>query len=122
MNSITPFNLRHAVSVECSPVHDFVGQNWPALQNAASLLGGSSASQEANRLFDDFSSNAKIGPHTQRRLDHLMRLPELDDDAVNDNILLNVVHSSNPIVEEICLLCDGLRHASEQASHICGLL
>jgi hypothetical protein len=47
---------------------------------------------------------------------------ELDDDAVNDTVLLNVIHPSNPIVEEICLLCDGLRHASEQASHICGLL
>ena len=113
MNSITPFDLRHAVSAHRSPVHEYVAQNWPALRNSAALLGGQRAAQEADRLFDDLLHYAKIEPCTQRRLDRLLRL--LDLDGVDDNVLLNVIHPSNPIVEGICLLCDGLRDASEQA-------
>jgi hypothetical protein len=112
MNSITPFDLRHAVSAHRSPVYEYVAKNWPALRNAAALLGGQRAAQEAERLFEDLLGYAKIGLYTQRRLDRLLRLLELD--GVDDHILLNVVHPSNPIVEELCLLCDGLRDASEQ--------
>jgi xanthine/CO dehydrogenase XdhC/CoxF family maturation factor len=63
MNSITPFDLRFAVSAERSPIHEFVAQNWPALRNAASLLGGPRAAQEADRLFDDLATHATIGIH-----------------------------------------------------------
>lgn len=111
MNSITPFDLRHAVSAHRSPVHNYVARNWPALRNAAALLGGQRAAQEADRLFDDLSEYAQIGPFTQRRLDRLLRLLGLD--GVDDSILMNVIDPSDPIIEELCLLCDGLRHASE---------
>ncbi len=114
MNSITPFDLRNAVFAKSSPVHDFVAENWPALRNAAALLGGQQAVQEADRLFDDLATHMTIGIHAKRRLERMMRRLELDDDSVSEHVLLNVIDPSDPIVDELCLLADGLRHASEQ--------
>jgi hypothetical protein len=108
MNSITPFDLCHAVSVHRSPVHEYVAHNWPALRNATALLGGQRAAQEADRLFDDLATHATIGIHARRRL-------ELDDDLVSEDVLMNVIDPSDPIVDEICLLADGLRNSLEQA-------
>jgi hypothetical protein len=116
MNSITPFDLRHAVPAHRSPIHEFVAQNWPALRNAAALLGGQRATQEADRLFDDLATHATIGIHARRRLERMMRRLELDEDIVSDNILLNVIDPSDPIIDELCLLADGLRNSSEQAA------
>jgi hypothetical protein len=115
MNSITPIDLRHAVLAQRSPVHEFVAQNWPALRNAAALLGGQRAAQEADRLFDDLAAHTMIGTHTRRRLDRMMRRLELDDNVISEDVLLNAIDPSAPIVEELCLLSDGLRHASQQA-------
>jgi hypothetical protein len=115
MNSITPFDLRHAVLAQRNPVHDFVAQNWPELRNAAALLGGQCAAQEADRLFDDMATHATIGIHARRRLERMMRRLELDDDLVSEDVLLNVIDPSDPIVDEICLLADGLRNSLEQA-------
>jgi hypothetical protein len=121
MNSITPFDLRHAVSAHRSPVHEYVAQNWPALRNAAALLGGQRAAQEADRLFDDLATHATIGIHAKRRLERMMRRLELDEDIVSEDVLLNVINPFDPVVDQLCLLADGLRYASEEASHICGL-
>jgi hypothetical protein len=115
MNSITPFDLRFAVSAERSPIHEFVAQNWPALRNAASLLGGPRAAQEADRLFNDLATHATIGIHARRRLERMMRRLELDDDSVSEDVLMNVIDPSDPIVDELCLLADGLRNSLEQA-------
>jgi hypothetical protein len=115
MNSITPFDLRHAVSVHRSPVHEYVAHNWPALRNATALLGGQRAAQEADRLFDDLATHATIGIHARRRLERMMRRLELDDDLVSEDVLMNVIDPSDPVVDEICLLADGLRNSLEQA-------
>ena len=115
MNSITPFELRFAVSTERSPIHEFVAQNWLALRNAASLLGGPRAAQEADRLFNDLATHATIGIHARRRLERMMRRLELDDDSVSEDVLMNVIDPSDPIVDELCLLADGLRNSLEQA-------
>ncbi|WP_169788536.1 hypothetical protein [Litoreibacter arenae] len=102
-------------------MHDFVAQNWPALRNAAALLGGRRAAQEADRLFDDLTAHATIGIHARRRLERMMRRLELDEDIVSEDTLLNAVDPSDPIVDELCLLADGLREASAQADLSSGL-
>jgi hypothetical protein len=114
MNSITPFDLRRAVSAHRSPVHEYVAHNWPALRNAAALLGGQRAAQEADRLFDDLATHATIDIHAKRRLERMMRRLELDDDIVSEDILLDVLDAANPVVEELCLLADGLRDAADR--------
>jgi hypothetical protein len=121
MNSITPFDLRHAVSAHRSPVHEYVAQNWPALRNAAALLGGQRAAREADRLFDDLATQVTIGLHAKRRLERMIRRLKLDDDIVSEDVLLDLIDPSDPVVDELCLLCDGLRHASEQTELSPGL-
>jgi hypothetical protein len=44
----------------------------------------------------------------------MMRRLELDDDSVSEDVLLYVIDPSDPVVDEICLLADGLRHAVDQ--------
>jgi len=121
MNSTTPFDLRYAVLALRSPVHEFVEQNWPALRNAASFLGGQRAAQEADRLFDDLANHATIGIHTKRRLERMMRRLELDEDIVNESVLLELINQLDPVVDQLCLLADGLRHACDEANNTCEL-
>jgi hypothetical protein len=111
MNALSTFHLHEATRVHHTPIHAFVEQNWPALRNAAELLGGRVAIQEVERLFDDLSSSLKIGIHTQRRLDRLVRLFELDDEVVSDDHWVHRINPCDPIVAELCLLLDGLKHA-----------
>jgi hypothetical protein len=112
MNSITPFDMRVAATAVRTPLHDFVEKNAPALRNAAGVIGGGGAAQTVNRLFDDLSAKPRIGVHTQRRVDLLMRILELDDAVVDDDFFLTMIDPTDPMVEEICLLADGLRDAS----------
>ncbi|MCA1777666.1 MAG: hypothetical protein LC676_19265 [Loktanella sp.] len=114
MNSITPFDMRVAPTAVGTPLHDFVEKNAPALRNAAAVIGGRGAVQTVNRLFDDLSSKPSIGVHTQRRVDRLIRLFELDDAVVDDDFFLTI-DPFDPIVEEICLLADSLRDASRRS-------
>jgi hypothetical protein len=103
--------LYDTTSVRRTPIHDFVEQHWHALRNAAELLGGRRAVLEAERLFDDLSRSLKIGIHTQRRIDRLVRLFELDDEVVSDDHWVHRINPCDPIVSELCLLLDGLKHA-----------
>jgi hypothetical protein len=121
MNSITPFDLRHVVLAQRSPIHEFVDQNWFALRNSAVLLGGQRAAQEADRLFDDLANHATIGIHTKRRLERMMRRLELDEEIVSEDVLFEAINPFDPVVDQLCLLADGLRHASDEANHVCGL-
>jgi hypothetical protein len=111
MNALSTFHLHEATRVHPTPIHAFVEQNWPALRNAAELLGGRRAIQEVERLFDDLSRSLKIGIHAQRRIDRLVRLLELDDEVVSDNYWVHCINPTDPIVAELCLLLDGLKHA-----------
>ncbi len=115
MNSITPFDMRVAAEAVRTPLHDFVEKNAPALRNAAAMIGGRGAVQTVNRLFDDLSTKPGIGVHTQRRVDRLLRLFELDDAGVDNDFFLTIIDPTDPMVEEICLLADGLRDASQRS-------
>jgi len=114
MNAVSTFDIHDATSVCRTPIHEFFEQNWSALRNAAEFLGGRCAVLEAERLFEDLSHSLKIGVHTWRRLERMMRRLELDDDRASGDGLLHVIDPSDPIVDEICLLADGLRHAIDQ--------
>jgi hypothetical protein len=114
MNAVSTFDIHDATSVCRTPIHEFFEQNWSALRNAAEFLGGRCAVLEAERLFEDLSHSLKIGVHTWRRLERMMRRLELDDDRASGDGLLHVIDPSDPIVDEICLLADGLRNAIDQ--------
>jgi len=111
MNVLSTLHLHEATRVHPTPIHAFVEQNWPALRNAAELLGGRRAVLEVERLFDALSRSLKIGIHTQRRIDRLVRLFELDDEVVSDDHWVHRINPCDPIVSELCLLLDGLKHA-----------
>ncbi|WP_415182547.1 hypothetical protein [Phaeovulum sp.] len=111
MNALSTLDLRDATSVCRTPIHDFVEHHWPALRHAADFLGGRRAIAEADRLFGDLARSFEIGTHTRRRIERLIRLLELDDEVVSGDHMLTLVNPSDPIVEELCLLLDGLRQA-----------
>jgi phosphoribosylformimino-5-aminoimidazole carboxamide ribonucleotide (ProFAR) isomerase len=115
MNANSTFDMNNATSVCPSPIHEFVEQHWPALRNAAELLGGRRSIQEVERLFDDLSRSLTIGIHTQRRIDRLVRLLELDDEVVSVDHRLQCIHPADPIIAELGLLLDGLKHAQAAA-------
>ena len=117
MNALSNFNQHGLTRVYSTPIHEFVEQNWHALRNAAELLGGSRAVREIERLFDDLSRSLKIGIHTQRRIDRLVRLLELDDQVVSDEHWVNWIDLCHPIVSELCVLLDGLKHAQAALSN-----
>jgi hypothetical protein len=98
MNAVSTFDIHDAASVCRTPIHEFFEQNWSALRNAAKFLGGRSAVLEAERLFEDLSHSLKIGVHTWRRLERMMRRLELDDDSVSEDVLLYVIDPSDPVV------------------------
>lgn len=106
MNALSNFNQHGLTRVYSTPIHEFVEQNWHALRNAAELLGGRRAVREIERLFDDLSRSLKIGIHTQRRIDRLVRLLELDDEH-----WVNCIDPCDTVVSELCLLLDGLKNA-----------
>jgi hypothetical protein len=67
------------------------------------------ATQEADRLFDDLATQATTGIHAKRRLERMIQRLELDDDIVSEDVLLNAIDLSDPVIDELCLLADGLR-------------
>jgi hypothetical protein len=117
MNALSTSYLHEATRVHPTPIHAFVEQNWSALRNAAELLGGRRTIQEVERLFDDLSHSLKIGIHTRRRIDRLVRLLELDDEVVSDEHWVHCINPCDPIVSELCLLLDGLKHAQAAIIH-----
>lgn len=124
MNSVTPFNLRHSHAVDTArtadatqkvnvPLCHFVAENQSGLRHAAHLLGGSVAARNFDAIAESLS-NATITRSTRSRLRALLGLLTLEHVHDMDRIeagLFSQIDPSDPIVDEICLLADGLRSA-----------
>lgn len=115
MNAFSALDPCDAISVRRTPIHDFVEHHQHALRHAASFLGGKRAVGEIDRLHSDLAGDFAISIHTRRRIERLIRLLELDEDVVSNDHMLVLIDPCDPIVEELCLLLDGLRQAFEKA-------
>ncbi|MCJ7872110.1 hypothetical protein [Phaeobacter sp. J2-8] len=100
-------------------LHAFASDNAEGLQNAAYLLGGRPWLRRCQRLLQDL---AQPGPVTRRmrreaKAQHALLMLEYGHDPESPEAeFFFAVDPTDPCVEEICLLADGLLECLEQES------
>lgn len=97
-----------------SPCIEFVVTHCAALACAAALLGGPGAERRVRQLVDDLTRVPLLTPRLERELDaieDLLALHHVDDfDRIESERFMQI-DPVDPVVEEICLLLEGLREA-----------
>jgi hypothetical protein len=103
-----------------TPPHTaFILANAAAICSSASLLGGPVAEARVHRLIDEASLASPLNSRLERELDALENLLSLENVQDFDSVEAErfaLIDPSDPVVEEICLLLDGLRHARAQTA------
>lgn len=96
------------------PVHAYFEQNSEALRHAARLLGGYDAMQGVDRIYAALKADGNISRRTRLSLEALRDLLRLENVGDPDRVEMGffaVIDPSDPVVEEICVLTDGLDSA-----------
>lgn len=103
-----------------TPPHTaFILGNAAAICSSASLLGGPVAEARIHRLIDDVSLASPLTSRLEREFDALENLLSLENVRDFDSVEAErfaLIDPSDPVVEDICLLLDGLRHARAQTA------
>jgi len=89
----------------------FFSEFGEATQNAILLLGGTNAHRRCLRLFTALrEANSLTHRHKEElvRLHSVLMLDALDGSEDGPFHLFVAIHPSDPIVEDLCLLADGL--------------
>ncbi|MBP0483839.1 hypothetical protein [Sagittula salina] len=92
----------------------FILSNATALCSAAMLLGGRDAEARVQRLIDFMCVSPCTTSHMRRELDAMESLLGLDHVHDLDRIEAErfaAIDPMSPVIEEICLLLEGLREA-----------
>ena len=101
---------------ETAPLRVFAGEHREALIHAAELLAGRRGEHLALDVTDAL---ARVAPLTRRDMHHLhelvniLALENLDDLDSEESARFALLDPASTVVEEICLLTDGLRDAIE---------
>ena len=118
MNAITPIHAHSASQAApvdpAVPVRRFVADHYDALWHAARLLGGYEAAREVGHLATALANEPTLSRSTGRRLHALLDLLMLENVGDPERVEMGffaVIDPSDPCVEEICLLADGLAEA-----------
>ena len=93
-------------------VRAFVQEHCEALQHAAELLAGRRGSALANRIAEDLSDASTLSRRCRRDLKDLLgilALENVDDPDREESARFAAIDPASPVVEEICLLTEGLR-------------
>lgn len=101
-----------------SELHEFLNANYEALQNAALLLGGRSWLLRVQKMLDAFTFAAEPTYRNRIELTKLYRLLTMQFVHPIDGLEAAYyadLDPTQPEIEEICLLADGLAHAMEDA-------
>ncbi|AML53021.1 hypothetical protein [Falsihalocynthiibacter arcticus] len=89
----------------------FLTHNYEPLRNAAFLLGGGPALRRIQSLCDDLRSNQTLTRSSKRNLVELHKVLSLyyvaDPERLEHGLFARI-DPYDPVVEEICLLTDGL--------------
>lgn len=96
------------------PVHAFFDRNQDGLRHAARLLGGYESMRLVDQIHEALQSDGDISRRTRLSLDALRDLFHLENVGDPDRPEMGffaVIDPHDPIVEEICLLTDGLTAA-----------
>ncbi|WP_375263408.1 hypothetical protein [Palleronia sp.] len=103
---------------ETAPLRSFVGEHRDGLVHAAELLAGRRGERIALEVVDALTGVAPLSRRGVRLLHELLdilALEHVDDDTRDKAALFAAIDPDDPIVEEVCLLTDGLRDAIDMA-------
>ena len=96
------------------PLAAFVHRHSTPLQNASLLLGGAPRLRETQRLIDELSDAPRMTRRLRRSIDRLYELLTLEhvhDPERSEAAFFALIDPDWPVIEEICLLADGLLEA-----------
>lgn len=94
----------------------FAAEHANALVNAAALLAAAPGVRTALAALDGLGEPGRLTARTMRTLDQLvdiLMLEHVHDPDRFESVCFAALNPSDPVVEEICLLADGLAAALE---------
>lgn len=100
-------------------VRAFVEEHREALQHAAELLASRRGAALAARIAEDLSDASCLSRRCRRDLEALLdilALENVDDPDSEEAACFAALDPASPVVEEICLLTDGLRDLLDRAN------
>jgi len=98
----------------CVPLVRFIASRRTALRDAAKLLAGARGSHLVDDIADSLSYGAVPSRATRSKLRDLLGILTLEhvhDDTRAEAACFAAIDPCDPVVEEICLLADGLEEA-----------
>ena len=97
-------------------LHQFIDANFGALQNAAELLAGRRGKKVVTTILEGLQNASAVDRRTWTALRDLLGILTLEhvhDETRVEAMLFAQIDLADPVVEDICLLSDGLRDVLE---------
>ncbi|MFZ3583216.1 hypothetical protein ACOI1H_13740 [Loktanella sp. DJP18] len=113
----TTFTPAEPQEFSADPICTFVSAHYEGLWHAARLLGGYEAARLVDRCQDLLVLDGRLTSRTRLMLGQvlaILSLETVDDPALPYMGYFAVIDPFDPVVEEICLLTDGLRDVLER--------
>lgn len=117
------FHLRHRAqgtptlpTTELMTLRQFIEANFTALQHAAELLSGRRGKKVVTTILEGLQNASTVNRrtcHAVRELLGILTLEHVHDDTRVEAMLFAQIDLADPVVDEICLLTDGLRDVLE---------
>jgi len=128
MNIATPLAFKPTPPREQAifPIHRFIVEHQDALLYAAHLLGGSAGADIVHQISGALSRELVLSRRTTSLLSQLkdiLFLENVDNPERVESGFFAAINPADPVVEDICLLADGLAQAlsgSPTASALAG--
>ncbi|MFU8864768.1 MAG: hypothetical protein ACNA7O_12710 [Rhodobacterales bacterium] len=102
-----------AHEIPADPILSFVSAHYDGLWHAARLLGGYESARLVDRCMTNLAQDRCVTQRTRVMLGQILAvlsLDKADDPDLPYNGYFAAIDPLDPVVEEICLLTDGLRH------------
>lgn len=105
------FSPNHAQCISSDPVLRFVSTHQDGIWHAVRLLGGCESARLVEQCVEHLGQDRRLTPRTRIMLGQILSvlsLEKVDNPDLPYMGFFAVIDPSDPVVEEICLLTDGL--------------
>lgn len=105
------FSTNHAQDISSDPVLRFISANQDGLWHAVRLLGGYESARLVEQCVEHLGQDRRVTSRTRIMLGQILSvisLEKVDNPDLPYMGFFAVIDPSDPVVEEICLLTDGL--------------
>lgn len=116
-----PTSPRHQATF---PIHRFIEEHQDALHHAAHLLGGKAGADIVHKISGALSRELAPSRRTAgllKQLRDILFLERVDDPDRVESGFFAAIDPADPVVEDICLLADGLAQALRNSPTVSGL-